>query len=115
MPIDYQAWSEVTEALTRLGLKDYEELLDHFKVDFRRVGPKYIGGGTPRGSNSEERSIWGTVSRGTYADSIGIRSLQGVSSVEEVEAYSWPSPDWFDYSDIKAQCEGRDRHILPRR
>jgi uroporphyrinogen decarboxylase len=36
-----------------------------------------------------------------------------VETVEQVDAYAWPSPDWFDFSQLRGQCEAwRDFAII---
>ena len=32
--------------------------------------------------------------------------LAGAGHVEDLEAYRWPSPDWFDFSHVRDQCRG---------
>ena len=37
----------------------------------------------------------------SFGDSVGEgRPLQGVETVAEIESFSWPDPDWFDYSSV---------------
>jgi uroporphyrinogen decarboxylase len=102
------------------GLKiSYEQFLDLHDVDFRYIeGPRYRGPGLHTNTNNVEIDIWGVPrSRvslkvddgvGNYAESYRevFRSpLQYLTSVEEILNYDhWPSPDWFDYSEIENQC-----------
>jgi uroporphyrinogen decarboxylase len=54
--------------------------------------------------------IWGvrrkrvSVSTGIY-DEVCYSPLTEATTVEQVAAHRWPSPDWFDYSDVASQCE----------
>jgi len=110
VPIDCWATAEVKAALRRrLGAADDEAMLRHLGVDFRVIpGPRYIG---PERLAGED--IWG-VGRQTIAFGEGDRQgsyrelasspLADVSSVAEIEQHRWPSPDWWDYSEIAAQC-----------
>lgn len=39
--------------------------------------------------------------------------LQEYQSVEEIEAdYTWPSPDWFDYSGLDEKLRGKENYII---
>ncbi len=52
------------------------------------------------------RQAYGT---GEYGEQVH-HPLAGATTVEEVEAYPWPSPDWYDYSQLPglaAQYPGR--------
>ena len=102
------------------GLKiSYEQFLDVNDVDFRYIeGPRYIGPGLNNNHDHVEIDIWGVPrsrvyiqfddSVGTYEESYKevLRSpLQPLKSPEEILNYDhWPSPDWFDYSEIEDQC-----------
>lgn len=116
IPWDYWAAPEVTERLVkRLGLADAEALLRHFDVDLRTVaGPSYAGQELRTYPDGTVADLWGvrrrtmTVERGGYRWSykhVALSPLEPAESVAEVEAYPhWPSPDWWDYSSIAADC-----------
>ncbi len=124
VPVDFSARPEVNDALRhRLGLQDYDALLEYFDVDLRYIQPieviydrqRYVG---PRLQTFEDGSwedIWGvrrrrvSISSGIY-DEVCYSPLQQATTVEEVTAHRWPSPDWFDYSDIPSQCERYARY-----
>ncbi len=40
---------------------------------------------------------------GTYGEAIGL-PFAGITDVSQLKGYPWPSPDWFDYSKVKANC-----------
>ncbi len=97
-----------------LGLTDpaaYDAFLDRHDVDLRYIpGPAYTGPAIP-----PNQDIWG-VKRApiTVATAYGSESysevsespLAGAQDAGDVARYGgWPSPDWFDYSGIEAQCE----------
>lgn len=94
----------------RLSLS-FDAFLDRHDVDLRYIdGPAYVGPPLPDGWD-----IWGVArtevtvevddGRESYQE-VTRSPLAEVQSVEQVAAYThWPSPDWFDYSVIEAQCD----------
>ncbi len=106
-PLDFSGWPSVVDRLVaELGLKDREELLQHLQIDIRPVGIGGYTGPQRLAPNGEPADCWGqSGGGGTYADAIGYRPLQNVSSVDEVYEYRWPNPDDFDYSTIEEQCD----------
>jgi len=91
------------------------DFLERHDVDLRYIaGPEYIGPPLRRFDDGAEEDIWGVrrqavevkVGAGTevYRE-VAHSPLAGCACAEEAEAYAhWPSPDWFDYSTIEAQC-----------
>ena len=92
-----------------------QDFLDRHDVDLRYIaGPKYIGPQLRRFGDNVDEDIWG-VRRQTVEVDVGGGSevyrevahspLASCASPDEAEAYDhWPSPDWFDYSPVEAQC-----------
>jgi len=111
IPVDFWATPAVCRNLQhQLGMS-MPQFLDHHDVDLRYVeGPRYVG--PPLDSGTD---IWGVSRHAVTAGSAaGGESYQEVldpplkhaDSVEAIENYPhWPSPDWFDYSAIEAQCD----------
>jgi len=111
VPLDFWASSGFYRTLKNCSGMDKESFLDRHDVDLRYIaGPRYVG--PPLGNGAD---IWGvrrksvTVStrfgEERYAE-VASCPLAGARSVEEVDAYAhWPSPDWFDYAPVRAQCE----------
>ncbi len=119
VPVDFSARQEVTDALIRhLGLKDYDALLEHFDVDLRYIQPieviydpkRYVGPHLRTFPDGSWEDIWGVrrrpvcISTGLYEE-VCFSPLKEATTVEQVVAHRWPSPDWFDYSDIFPQCQ----------
>lgn len=116
VPIDF--WmSKGFKSKVESTLKMSEEMfLDFYNVDFRYIeGPRYIGPPLRKFPDESEEDIWGvrrkTVTvqidggEETYKEVID-SPLASATTVEEINDYEhWPSPDWFDYSNIEAQCE----------
>jgi uroporphyrinogen decarboxylase len=113
IPIDFWASKGFLAKLEAQAGLAYEQFLDAHDVDLRYLpGPQYIG--PPLIVNDEPVDIWGVprtiaevpLSGGAERYEEVIRSpLADVTAVEEVLAYDhWPSPDWFDYRELEAQC-----------
>jgi uroporphyrinogen decarboxylase len=115
VPMDYWATDEVTQKLKQhFGTDDYYEMLDLLHVDYLiNVWPSYVGPQPPPGQD-----IYGIRYRdmdygsGTYGEAIS-HPLAEFKTVEEVVAnYTWPKPDWWDYSGIPDQIKGREDHAI---
>jgi len=111
VPTDYWATSEATQKLlAHLGCATLDQAQERLHIDAPvRVGPTYVGPPLPEGQDVYGRRYrtvpyaGGSYRECTYAP------LAQYGSVDEIEAhYTWPSPDWFDYSVVKDQVKGRD-------
>lgn len=115
---DY-AKKELAEYL-KLSAEELEKLLARVS-DVRHVAPRYIGPQDRRvvrdGREIDEWGVWRKkVYNGydTYKE-IEIYPLKGLSSMQELEEYRFPSPDWFDYSVLPAEIEaacGEEEHAV---
>lgn len=96
----------------RAALQEYfapDDLLECLGVDFREVEPAY------RGKIREPQDgivydIWGSGYRrvsysdsGAYQEAV-ILPLAEIKTLDDVENYSWPSPDDYDYTVLSGQC-----------
>ncbi|HUT62069.1 MAG TPA: uroporphyrinogen decarboxylase family protein [Phycisphaerae bacterium] len=85
------------------------DLLECLGVDFRRAAPKYRGAVKPP-RDGLVFDMWGTgykqvrQEHGAY-DEATVLPLAELATLDDVEAYPWPSPDDFDYSDVAQQCD----------
>ncbi len=107
-PADYGAHPEVTERLmARLGVKDYESLLQALGVDMRRIGFRYDQPETGPDSGGYLRNMWGVRYRdkapGDGRPNI-IFPFTEDTTVEDVHRHAWPDPARLDYSGIREQC-----------
>ncbi len=70
-------------------------------TDVIGVGPAYRGPAFP-----PDTDMWGIRRKtmrygaGSY-DEIAFYPLAGVETVAEIDAYAWPSADWFDYTSVR--------------
>jgi uroporphyrinogen decarboxylase len=104
----------------RLGQRPIDvlrrEMLDRLHVDYIiGAGPRYVG---PR--LKPHTDVFGCRYRdieygtGAYGECV-FNPLAQYNSVEEIERnYTWPVPDWWDYSEIPAQVKGWE-HTHPIR
>ena len=111
VPLDYSATPEATKKLMDyLGATSMEELYDRLHIDRKvGVGPRYVGPKLP-----DKEDVFGCrfqdvdYGTGVYNECVH-NPLAKYRSVREIKAnYRWPSPDWWDYSDIPAQVKGKD-------
>lgn len=109
IPMDFWGTPEVIENLMRhLGCSSWQEVQDKLHLDCPvNVGPRYAGPNLP-----ENTDHFGCIHRmvdygtGAYSECTH-NPLAEFGSVEEIERnYTWPSPDWWDYSGIPKQIEG---------
>ncbi|AQT68678.1 methylcobalamin:coenzyme M methyltransferase [Anaerohalosphaera lusitana] len=90
--------------LKELGLSSRDELLEYLGVDFRWVGPGYVGPKLFDPETGIKRDIWGIEykyvklgERNGYWETVS-NPLAECKSVEELEEYEWPRVEWFDFS-----------------
>ncbi|MBI2438846.1 MAG: hypothetical protein HYV36_08570 [Lentisphaerae bacterium] len=120
LPCDYSAHGEVSDGLkARLGVSNYEELLQALHVDIRRIPAPYGQPASEPDAQGYRRDMWGTRHRGDEpewaashrynAPSDGlpdwIPPFTEESTVEDVHAHAWPDAAKLDFSDVHRQCE----------
>ncbi len=119
VPLFYRDVPEIEERLCRdLGLPDREALLQYFEIDFRWVGPRYVGPPLHDEYTGHARDIWGTEYRyvraghGGYWEPVAF-PLADVYAPAALDDYPWPRLEWFDFSVLDAQLEAyRDYAIM---
>jgi uroporphyrinogen decarboxylase len=111
IPVDFWASRGFLAKLNAATGMAKADFLDAHDVDFRYIdGPAYIGPPLVGGED-----IWGVPRTITdvqmdggseqYAE-VMEPPLADVTTVDDVDGYThWPSPDWFDYSGVEAQCD----------
>jgi len=83
-------------------------LLDALGVDLRIVAPLYIGPPVERAQDGSWTNLFGVrrvpvpCKGGAYFTYAGEPLRR--AGAEEVDAFPWPDPDWFDYSSVADQC-----------
>jgi uroporphyrinogen decarboxylase len=115
VPMDYWATPEATAKLMKhLGCSSEREMLQKLHVDFVvKVSPDYVGPPLPEHTDAFGRGYRDVdYGRGVYEECV-YHPLAQYNSVEEIEDnYTWPSPDWWDYSSIPQQIEGNEMYPI---
>jgi len=84
--------------LEYFGAKDDFDLREKLGLDIRTAGPVYIGPNTERGLTpwGTEPNVMGWEGFG-YSQSRGCYPLANATSLADIDAFSWPDPDEFEY------------------
>lgn len=115
IPLDYWATAETTRMLMQhLGCKTGWEMFERLHIDaVVSVDTPYVGPPLP-----PDTDMYGCVfedvdyAHGTYSECV-VHPLAGYTSIDEIEdKYTWPSPDWLDYSTLAEQIAGREHHPI---
>ncbi len=114
----YEGEPEVDDRLANyFQARSADAVLDHLNVDFRRLSPRYIGPEMPKLPDGHVQDIWGVV-REPVSNPTGVHMevvnypWAEMESVDEVEAYPWPGPDWFDYSHFTGRADAYEDHVI---
>src|ERR1035437_2573381 len=114
VPTDIWATWEVWQKLAA-HFGPGEDILARLHIDgMAGIGPRYIGPSPPVLAEGESADFWGIRSRridygsGAYWET-SYHPLAQAQTVADLNAYTWPSPDWFDYSARRAQAEAARR------
>lgn len=113
IPIDFWASRGFLAKLEAEAGLSLAQFLDVHDVDLRYIaGPEYTG--PPLLREGEPVDVWGvprTIAEVRMRDGVERYEevtrppLAAATTAEEIHDYDhWPSPDWFDYRGIEAQC-----------
>jgi uroporphyrinogen decarboxylase len=110
VPFDFWAVPEVWDSLRRALAADDETVLRLLGIDCRMVTTRYVG--TKAGELPDGTFIgpWGTHRRrvanefGVY-DEYASHPLADAETVSDVQNWEWASPDDWDVSGVRRQCE----------
>lgn len=110
-PCDYFATPEIRQALfDHFGVPSDNAVCDRLGTDVRYVNPPYTGPAPQRFDDGSWIDEWGVRRRmmpneyGEYAEAIG-RPYAAFQTVDDVERFPWPSPDWYDYGALPGLCD----------
>jgi len=118
VPTDIWATGEVWAKL-RAHFGEGADIHKLLHIDgFGGVGPAYVGPPLPAAPEGETVDMWGLRSRpvayqgGVYYEQ-SFNPLAAAETIDDLEAYRWPSADWFDTSEMRAAgLERRKTHAL---
>lgn len=106
VPLWYGASEALTAGLIKdCGVKDEEALMKRLNVDFRRVHERYVGPKLEIFPDGSRKTFWGVTRGGSYYGQPIAHPMAGVKTLDDVNSYHMPSPDWFDFSHIKEECK----------
>lgn len=113
IPMDYWGTDEATQMIMRhLGCATPVEMYARLRIDkIMPVAPRYVGPPLPPDRDEYgcrfEMVDYGT---GAYRECVE-NPLAKYATFDEIEqGYTWPTADWFDYSVIPEQLEGKERY-----
>jgi uroporphyrinogen decarboxylase len=113
IPMDFWGTDEITQKLIdSLGCASRVDMLKQLHVDFVvSVEPRYVGPNLVDGEDEfGRRGVLMDYGQGTYLE-ITHYPLAHFQSVADIEAnYTWPNPDWWDYSEIGKQLRGLEEY-----
>lgn len=115
IPMDYWGTDEATISLMKhLSCGTRREALEKLHIDFVvKVEPRYVGPQLVLGvdvfGRKYKRIQYET---GIYEECVN-SPLAGFRSIVEIEkGYTWPDPDWWDYSVLKDQVKGNEMYPI---
>ena len=110
IPTDIWATGEVWDKL-RQHFGARADLSAELHIDgFAGVGPEYVGPPLPPVAPDESIDLWGMRRRrvkhegGAYDEQF-FYPLATAQTIDDLNAYTWPSADWFDYSHMRDQAK----------
>ena len=115
-PCDF--WAEPptwNRLLAHVGHQDRDRLLDDLGVDVRHLDApappeRAVGGGVFQNFWGE-RYVYNQTAWGPMREDVD-GALAKIGSLEELEAFPWPSPDDIDRSTLREQCRRHESHAL---
>ena len=118
LPVKHQGADKINEMLMEhFNIKDQLQLLEIIGDDFRTVEPKYIGPELKRFKDGSIEGIWGerykniSFGAGEYLESV-YQPYKDVEAVDELDKFTWPSVDWYDFLTIEKQCEDFSKYCV---
>ena len=110
-PCDYFYTPEIHQSLLQhFGVAQEDRVRDLLGTDVRYINPPYVGPAPPEYDDGSTMNIWGIRKKplpneyGDYAEPVNF-PYASWTTVEQAEQFTWPDPDWFDYSAIPELCK----------
>ncbi len=109
-PCDYFATPEIRQALLNYyRVTSDDALCSCLGTDIRYVNPPYTGPARQSFADGTTIDEWGVTRKpvsnqfGDYAEA-ATQPYAAFETVEDVDRFPWPSPDWYDYDAVPALC-----------
>ena len=122
VPINYLGTPEIDQRLRQHfhlpppapgpagAMVDYDwDILGALGADLRTLSLRYLGPQLPTFDDGRMQNYWGVIYRpvsnqvGTYLETCYLPYAK-FQTLADLEAYPWPDPDWFEYSELAGQC-----------
>lgn len=118
IPVDLWALPPVTTNLrSHFGVDNDESVWQALGIDLRSVWPAYIGPPLETFDDGSYMDWWGMRKKmlGAFEEAV-VAPLADAQTIADVEAYTWPDPDWFDFEGMRSVCEalGSDYALVIR-
>ncbi|NQU12441.1 uroporphyrinogen-III decarboxylase-like protein [bacterium] len=118
VPTDIWATPEIWAKLrARYGTE--EQIFDALHIDLiARMGVPYAGPALPAVPEGESVDFWGARTRRTVHDTGAYQEqyhypLAAARTIDDLEQFSWPDLDWFDYPILRTYATNkRGRHLV---
>jgi len=120
IPVFYQGTPEITQILcTHLGVADLDALRDALGQDLRYIAPSYVGPQLRTFPDGSREGLWGERyadmpygdGLGTYPEAVHLPFAE-VEDPAELDAFRFPSADWYDYQGIREACQRARDHAV---
>ena len=119
VPLFYRDVPEVRSRLMAdLRCGDFETLMQHLGIDFRWVGPEYVGPPLEDERTGGRRDIWGVEYRYVpFSETAGYweaasHPLADCDDPAELADYAWPDLAWFDFATLGDQVAACDNYAV---
>lgn len=120
VPLDIWYTAEVRDMLMKhFGVATEREVWDRLHLDkIIGIWPRYVG--PPARQRPDGLQMvppwWVTVREvpygtGTYLEQVDW-PLKNATTIAELEAFDWPTADWWDFSEIEKQCDAWPEHAI---
>lgn len=109
--------NKIPPRYTGLEQQAHEEFMIKTGEEFRRIGPRYTGPRLQVFDDGSWEEIWGerwklvSFYNVSYAETCYL-PFADITDVREVEGMRFPTADWFDYSQIKEECEKYKDYVI---
>lgn len=119
VPLFYRDVPEVEARLLKdLSLNSRDDLLSYLDIDFRWVGPEYVGSPLDDPATGIRKDIWGVEYKYVkFSEDAGYWEIQNnplskCTDPAQLDDYSWPKMEWFDFSTLPAQVAKYDDYAI---
>jgi len=118
VPVDFWATKDATTKLMNyFKLNDKEKLFEKLGIDIRYVFPEYIGPALRDFPDGSKEDIWKirrkSVKAGnTVYNEVSYYPLADANSIEDIERFDWPDPDWFNFEEMEEMCSKYEKYAI---